>query len=183
MKEITALRPVDPEDIPPVTELDAPGYVQTRAHIAGLSTPQLLVMQELAIDLISESPRTNCQLAEHLGMHRNTIGKYRTDTRFNRVLSEMVFAVTKGKLDVIMADLMKAAHQGKVAAIKLLLEYVGEYTQKIATLNMHVQAGNIDSDMDLDSAVDKFLIMLGSRGWNIQQLTARWVSLKGRQAF
>lgn len=178
------LRPVNAEDLPSISPIEVEDYLQRTADIAGLTHKRKAYLKAIVDDYMLESPRSDVDICESIGISRDTALTCRQDPRFNAVLSQVLYACTKGKFDVILSSLFKAARQGKVSAAKLLMEYIGEYTFKMQTLNLHVNRGIMDTNpMDIDAAAEKFLTMLGGRGWSLEMVVDLWHKLKSEQAF
>ena len=79
---------------------------------------------------------------------------------------------------------LDTARQGKVGAQKLALEVMGKHVTRIESKNVNVNADMVSgSDLNLDKAIDKFLIMIGNRGWSLEMIADRWRVLKQTQAF
>lgn len=178
------LRPVNAVDVPAISPLEIEDYLEKSADIAALTHKQKAYLRAIIDDYLSESPRSDGAICDEIGIHRDSALKYRKNPRFNAVLSQVLYACTKGKFDVILSSLFTAARQGKVSAAKLLMEYIGEYTFKMQTLNLNVNRDILSTQtLDIDAATEKYLTMLGTRGWSLEMIADMWHKLKSEQAF
>ena len=136
-------------------------------------------------DFVSESPRATAEeVAERAGVHSQTVFRAHRDARFIAVKDRIQDIYFQGKADRFYAATLKAADAGKVGAIKLGLEMTGKHVDRRESKNVNIRADMTTSgEFNLDNAIDKFLIMIGNRGWSLEMIAEKWRNLKSSQAF
>ena len=174
---------------PVVPEINTPEDVENMstafAMYAGMNTKKLAVLMAIGQDLVSDSPRSDAQIAKDLGIQPHTVGRYRNDPQWSMALGTLVVGIARGRSDLYLQWTEKSAKEGKVSAQKLLWEISGIYIQRKKSMNM-----NIDMTLDTGNvpktytdAVDDFLIALGEAGWNAQQIVERFNALRASGAW
>lgn len=154
---------------------------------AKLTELQRVVIVAMAKDMLSEEPRTLVQLAKDCNCGLSSITYMKAQPTFGMALGYLAIAITLGNTGLYVSELHKVALESvghvKLRALELLLKYGGTLTNKL-----HVETRNLNVNMSSESAagvdsIDKFLITLGSKGWNKERLCDRWDELKSQQAW
>jgi hypothetical protein len=142
------------------------------------------VLKAIATDLVSDTARTDLQLAADLGVSDRTIYTYRNNPLFKQALGTLMVGCTLGKTDKYIKVIEQAAYKGSWAAAKFLLELSGVYVQKYKNLNVNVDATPVYAEtQDFDEVVNEFIIALGSAGWSAQQIVSRYEQLRSEGAW
>jgi len=177
--------PVPSEQIQQVIEDDSFNIVDKSISLANLPKGLEYVLRVEIDDFVSESPRsTAAEIAERAGVHINTVFRAHKDARYISAKDRIQDIYFQGKADRFYTALLKSADSGKVGAIKLGLEITGKHVTRIESRNVNISADiGTDGAINLDAAIDKFLIMIGNRAWSLEMLADRWRELKAQQAF
>ena len=163
---------------------DTQEYLSNFVQFAGLSTKMMLVLKAIATDLVSDTSRSDVELADDLGISRNTIFAYRNNPLFRQAISIIMVGCVLGKTDKYIKVIEKAAYKGSWAAAKFLLELSGVYVQKYKNLNVNVDATPVYAEtQDFDEVVNEFIIALGNAGWSSQQIVSRYEQLRSEGAW
>jgi len=180
------------ENVPvPIEEMEEAienaDYDVIEKHITIAQLPKGLeyVLRVEMEDFMSESPRATAEeTAERAGVHAQTVFRAHRDARYIAVKDRIQDIYFQGKADRFYAATLKAADAGKVGAIKLGLEMTGKHVDRSESKSVNISADvGIDGAFNLDAAIDRFLIMVGNRGWSLEMLADRWRQLKTEQAF
>jgi hypothetical protein len=160
-------------------------YVEKYISLSALPKIKAAILREEMKDYVSESPcRTATQIAEDIGCHINTVFQAHKDARFLAAkdkIQDMWFQSMAGEVYKAVLDTAKG---GKVGAQKLALEVMGKHVTRIESKNVNVTADITSVGVNsIDDSVDRFLTMLGNRGWSLEMIADRWRILKSQQAF
>jgi len=160
--------------------------IETYAKVAGLSGIAISILIALVHDSTSDSPRTMREIADDLGIHEQTIYKNKRNPLFNRLHATILREVFQGNLDRVYRGMMVGVDKGNTGMVKLALEHSGEYVQEFRNVNVNLNrnVSALDTQpLDIDDATDRYLTMLGTRGWSLEMIAERWHKLKSEQAF
>jgi hypothetical protein len=160
-------------------------YVDKYIALSQLPKMKAAILREEMSDYVSESPpRSAQQIADSIGCAVRTVYQAHNDARFLAAkdkIQDMWFQSMAGEVYKAVLDTAKG---GKVGAQKLALEVMGKHVTRIESKNVNVNAditsGGVNS---IDDSVDRFLTMLGNRGWSLEMIADRWRILKSQQAF
>lgn len=155
---------------------------QNYAIFAGLTQKQTVVLTAMADNVMAENILSDAALSQKLGVSRDTIAKYRRDPKFSTALGLLVREIVKGNVDNVVGSIAQHTRKHWKAA-EFLLKYIGAYTERTASLNIHA---NVDANIAFQSsgdAIDAFLIRLGELGWNSTRLATRFDELRREGAF
>ena len=113
-----------------------------------MSNKRLTAHQYEAIALLIEG-KTQTEVAEELGVHRNTVGSWvRDNVAFDKAYLDEVRRITHRRLPELMSAMMEVAiGEGSAAMSKLILEANGMLTQK-HEVNATGSGSNGDTDLD-----------------------------------
>ena len=107
------------------------------------------IHQQVIAGLLARKPRT--EIAQELGIHRNTIGKWEKDPLFQAELKKTVVQRTHGRLDELVNAMMDTAiTEGNAAMAKLVLQMNDMLTDKVS-----VETKAADSSVDYDALDDE----------------------------
>lgn len=158
--------------------------VETYARIAGLNEIAISILIALVEDHVSDSPRTYGQIADHLGIHENTVLKYRRNALFNRLHRDILREIFHGNLDKVYRGMMIGVDKGQSGMVKLAMEMQGEHTPTMQSLNVNVNRTiSDDKPLDIMETTERYLTMLGAKGWSLDMIAEVWNRLKSEQAF
>jgi hypothetical protein len=160
--------------------------VEKYCQLAGLPPIGIAIMIALVSDHVSDSPRTGSVIADDLGIHENTVYKYRRNPLFNRLHAQILREIFQGNLDRVYKGMMIGVDKGNTGMVKLALEHSGEYVQQFRNVNVNLNrnVSALDTQpLDIDTAAERFLSMLGTRGWSLEMVVDLWHRLKREQAF
>jgi len=161
----------------------ADDIIESHTKLIDLPKNQILILHEEIYDFMSESSRTIAQIAKKLKIHVQTVYYAHRSRAYKACKQSILHELFMQDSQVFYTALVKAAKNEKIGAIRLGLEVQGIYTPKHQTENVNVNV-NVGSDnMTPIAAIERFLTMLGARGWSIEQLTEIWNNLKQSQAF
>ena len=179
-----ALTPVN-ADIQDGIEQDNYDYVEKYVALSGLPKFKAKILQAEMANYMSDSPPlTAAQIAENVGCHVNTVFQAHKDSRYLACKDKIQDMWFQGQAGSVYAAVLQTARDGKVGAQKLALEVMGKHVTRIESKSVHIDASMADTGaLDLDAAIDRFLIMIGNRGWSLEMLADRWRELKASQAF
>lgn len=153
-------------------------------RLADLPKSMEYILREEISDFCRESPRrTNREIAAAAGVHENSVYNAHNDIRFIRARDKLQDIYFRTKTGRFYQALLDAADNGKIGAIKLGLEIAGKHINKTEVTTHKVNDTNDLQGINMDQAVEKFLIMLGSRGWSLNMIAEVWNRLKNQQAF
>ena len=163
-------------------ELD---YTEKYITISGLPRVKADILRAEMTQYMSESPSMSAQqIADHLDCSVESVYQAHKDVRFIKAKDQILTMWYQNQQDKVYKAVIQTAIDGKVGAQRLYLESTNRTSKRIETRNMNLNADIMgDQGLDLDSAIDKFLIMIGNRGWSIEMVADRWRSLKNSQAF
>ena len=166
-------------------ETDNYDIVEKSISLSNLPKALEYVLRAEIDDFVSESPRaTAADIAERAGVHINSVFRAHKDVRYLQAKDRIQDIYFQGKADIFYSALVDSARSGKVGAIKLGLEITGKHVTRIESRNVNISAGmDTDGTLDLDKAIDRFIVMIGNRGWSLEMLADRWRVLKSTQAF
>ncbi len=158
--------------------------METYCRVAGLNEIGICIMRALVEDQMLDSPRTGSQLADDLGFHENTIYKYRRNSLFNHLYAGILREIFHGNLDRVYRGMMKGVDKGQSGMIKLAMEMQGEHTPTMQSLNVNVNRTiSDDKPLDIIETTERYLTMLGAKGWSLDMIAEVWERLKKQQAF
>ena len=159
--------------------------VEKSIAMSGLPKALEYVLRVEMEDFMSESPRVTAEeIADRAGVNISSVFRAHKDARYIAVKDKIQDIYFQGKADRFYHALLRAADANKVGAIRLGLEVTGKHVNRVETRNINVNADILsDQAVDIDSAVDRFLIMLGTKGWSLEMIADKWRSLKSQQAF
>ncbi len=179
------LLPVPNEEIEEAIESEAFDVIEKNISMASLPKGLEYVLRVEMEDFVSESPRATAEdIAERAGVHSQTVFRAHRDARFIAVKDRIQDIYFQGKAERFYSALLKSADSGKVGAIKLGLEITGKHVTRIESRNVNINTDmSTDGTFNLDNAVDKFLVMLGNKGWSLEMIADKWRLLKSKQAF
>lgn len=179
----TAMIPVDP-DITDGIEQANYDYVEKYVSLSGLPKVKAAILQAEMADYVSESPHgTAAKIAERVGCHVNTVFQAHKDARYLAAKDKIQDMWFQSQAGSVYQAVLETARAGKVGAQKLALEVMGKHVTRIESKNINVSATMDTGPLDLDAAIDRFLVMIGNRGWSLEMLADRWRILKSTQAF
>lgn len=160
-------------------------YVEKIITLSGLTktSADILTMEMNAFT--SESPHpTGKEIAAHVGCSREWVYRVQKDGRYIAAKDKIQDIWFRSQAGSVYQAVLETAREGKVGAQRLALDVMGKHVTRVETKNVNISADmTADSALDLDAAIDKFIIMIGNRGWSLEMLADRWRSLKGTQAF
>jgi len=169
---------IDAESMENVNDL-----LENAVNIADLTKSQRRVLKEEIHDFMTESSRSVVAIAEKLEIHPETVYTAHRAPVYRQLFTQLTDQIFMDMAHIGYSGIIKGARDGKVSASKLILEVTGKYTPKHQTENVNVNV-NVGSDnMTPIAAIERFLTLLGARGWSIEQLTEIWNNLKQSQAF
>lgn len=184
MKKLPAPDKEDLEDIAGLKEVD---FVEYYASVSNLTGTEFAVLKTELDALFSESPRhlTLDQVSEIIGCNRQTVHRIHHKPAYIACKDKLFDIHVRDQAGRFWADLAKESSKGKVSATKIGLQMTGKHADLIQTKNVNVNTSvpAIGESLSLDKAIDRFIIMLGERGYSIEDIDARWVQLKASQAF
>ncbi len=158
--------------------------IKKYCEVAGLPPMGISILIAMVQDDVSESPRSGYELADDLGVHFNTIYKYRRNSLFNRLHAEILREIFHGNLDKVYAGMMIGVKKGQSGMVKLAMEMQGEHTPTMQSLNVNVNRTiSDDKPLDIVETTERYLTMLGAKGWSLDMITEVWERLKKQQAF
>lgn len=176
--------PVPAEQIDQAITDDSYDLVEKSISLANMPKALEYVLRVEIDDFVSESPRvTAAEIAERAGVNISSVFRAHRDARYIAAKDRIQDIYFQGKADRFYSALLKSADSGKVGAIKLGLEITGKHVTRIESKNINVSATMDTGPLDLDAAIDRFLVMIGNRGWSLEMLADRWRILKSTQAF
>lgn len=180
---------LQPTDMIP-DELQDLEAVQNYALVANLTSTQRLILYALCSNLVSETKRTEAQIADDLGIHRNSIRDARLKPEFASALTAIMRDLIKGKADTPVQNLFNLAEKD-VRANEILLRIADIYqpTQRNLNVNASIKGISAQSGSITDS-IDTICIRLGELGWSRDRVVelaasipARFDALKTEGAF
>jgi hypothetical protein len=166
--------------------IDQENYDFIEKYISVSSLPRLQadILRTEMLAYVSETPSMSAkEIAEVVGCSVPLVYKAHNDARFIAAkdkIQDMWFQSMAGDVYKAVLDTAKA---GKVGAQKLALEVMGKHVTRIESKNVNVNADIMGISGDTTDMVDKFLTMLGNRGWSLDMIADRWRLLKASQAF
>jgi len=160
-------------------------YVEKFISLAGMSRLMQAILRAEMRAYVSDSPLpTGQQIAIQCDCTREWVYKVQSDVRYMTAKDKIQDMWFQGQAGSVYQAVLETARQGKVGAQKLALEVMGKHVTRIESKNVNINS-DIGStpDLNLDKAIDKFLIMIGNRGWSLEMIADRWRILKQTQAF
>jgi len=160
-------------------------YVDKIISLSGLSKTAADVLAMEMNAFTSESPHlTGQEIADHVGCSREWVYRVQKDSRYLAAKDKIQDVWFRSQAGSVYAAVLTTAREGKVGAQKLALEVMGKHVTRVESRNVNISADmTTDGALDLDNAIDKFLVMIGNRGWSLEMLADRWRDLKSSQAF
>ena len=160
-------------------------YVEKFISLSGMSGTMSDILRTEMMAYVSESPHpTGQQIADTVGCSVVWVYQCRKDARYLAAKDKIQDMWFQSQAGSVYQAVLDTARQGKVGAQKLALEVMGKHVTRIESKNVNVNADMVSgSDLNLDKAIDKFLIMIGNRGWSLEMIADRWRVLKQTQAF
>ena len=160
-------------------------YIDKFISLAGMSRLMESILRVEMLAYTSESPLpTGQQIADKCDCSREWVYKCQNDARYMAAKDKIQDMWFQGQAGSVYQAVLQTARDGKVGAQKLALEVMGKHVTRIESKNVNVNADMVSvGDLNLDKAIDKFLIMIGNRGWSLEMIADRWRILKQTQAF
>jgi len=160
-------------------------YAEKYISLSGLPRVKADILRVEMQQYMSESPSMSAkQIAKSLDCSVESIYKAHKDARYIAAKDKILDIWFAGQAGSVYKAVISTAIDGKVGAQRLYLESVGKTSKRIETHNVNLNADILsDQTTDLDGAIDRFLIMIGSRGWSLDMLADKWRQLKNQQAF
>lgn len=160
-------------------------FAEKYIAMAGLPRIRSAILRTEMLDYMSESPSMSAQqIADHVGCSVESVYVAHRDVRYKVAKSHIQDMWFQGMAGNVYKAVLDTAMAGKVGAQKLALEVMGKHVTRVETRNVNLNADILsDQTVDMDSAVDRFLIMLGTKGWSLDMLADKWRTLKNQQAF
>ncbi len=153
---------------------------QNFATFSQLTQTQIAVIIEMSKNVVSDQRLTDEQLASKLNISRQTVYLCRQNQHFCQALAVIIRETVKGNTDRIVSNIVDASKKDWRAG-KFLMEYTGQYTQRLQTQNLNVSV-SLDSELPGD-AVDTLIVRLGALGISLDRITERYIELKNQGAF
>lgn len=167
--------------------IDDNAYDFTEKYIAMAGLPRIrsAILRTEMLNYMSESPcMTAQQIADQVDCSVESVYKAHRDVRYKAAKSHIQDMWFQGMAGNVYKAVLDTAMAGKVGAQKLALEVMGKHVTRVETRNINTNVDIMgDQTFDLDAAIDKFIIMVGNRGWSLEMLADRWRILKSSQAF
>ena len=151
-------------------------------EIAQLSAIKQRTLVAVVGNVLSEDSLTDAQLAELVGVDRNTIRNHRLDPLWGKVLQVILSDIVKGTSDKAMKCLFSRA-QHDTAAIKVWLNMADMWIDKRQQLNLNAKLDPRTQGLSFTDTIDDTLTLIGSAGWTEERLVERWRLLKREGAF
>ena len=148
-----------------------------------LTKVERLILSAEVKDFMSESSRTVEAISKEIGVSMSSIFRAHKNQRYTSVFDRVTDRIFQTMAHVGYSGLLKAARDGKVSASKLILEVTNKYTPKVQTESVNVNVNIGDDRMTPDAAIERFLVLLGTRGWSLEMIAEVWHRLKASQAF
>ena len=160
-------------------------YVEKYIGLARMSRIMSDILREEMLAYTSESPHpTGQQIADKVGCSLVWVYRCQKDARYLAAKDKIQDIWFRSQAGSVYAAVLETARAGKVGAQKLALEVMGKHVTRIESKSVHIDASMAETGtLDLDAAIDRFLIMVGNRGWSLEMLAERWRELKNTQAF
>lgn len=160
-------------------------YVEKYVSMSGLPKLKAAILQAEMMQYTSESPPlTAAQIAAKCDCHVNTVFQAHKDARYLAAKDKIQDMWFQSQAGSVYTAVLKTARDGKVGAQKLALEVMGKHVTRIESKNVNISADmSVDGALNLNDAIDRFIIMIGNRGWSLEMLADRWRELKSTQAF
>jgi hypothetical protein len=167
------------------TNDDVEAFSVNFTQFGRLSNKHLAILIAIGQDLVSETPRSDVQIAEKLGIDRKTVAYARNTPDFASAMGIMVTGIARGKSDLYLRWTEKAAQDGKVGALKLLWQIAGLLIErkKNMNLNMDMEFSASEQPKSYLDVVDEFIIALGEAGWSGQMIVDRYEELRASGAW
>lgn len=163
--------------IDPITQLGDLESFPNLSLFSQLNTGQLCVLKEIVADVLSNNPRTDLEIAAEIGITDRSIRNYRSDPKWAQALGVLLVSVARGKADIYLRMIEKAAEKDWRAA-KFLFELTGLYIPKSQQLNVNVNASDYAQFDDVNDMIDEFLRKLHQLGWSPDRLLARYNAVR-----
>ena len=169
-----------PELIP--SELQNDDWSQYTAVIASLTTVRRQILAALVENMGSEDKRTECQIADDLGINRRTIQRARGNPQFQQALAVIVRDNLRGLHDKIVGGIFDHGEKDW-NAYKFLLQYDGSYVQSQRNLNVNATVGaNQGAPGSPQAAIQATIERFMSVGYDKQSfldlISKQWDQLK-----
>lgn len=112
-----------------------------------MTAQQLTSQHHEAIALLIEG-KSQTEVAEELGIHRNTVGNWvRDNVAFDKAYKDAIRRITHRRMPELMNAMMETAiSEGSAAMAKLILEANGMLTQKHEVSATTSENGPVDID-------------------------------------
>jgi len=179
-----ALIPLDP-DVTDAIDGANYDYVEKYISLAGMSRVMGDILREEMLAYTSESPHpTGQQIADKVGCSVVWVYRCQKDARYLSAKDKIQDMWFRSQAGSVYKAVLQTAQGGKVGAQKLALEVMGKHVTRVESRNVNINTDmTTDGALGLDNAIDKFLVMIGNRGWSLEMLADRWRDLKASQAF
>jgi len=160
-------------------------YIEKHISLSGMPKKMGDILRAEMMAYVSESPYpTAAKIAETCECSVIWVYQCHTDVRYIAAKDKIQDMWFQSKAGSVYAAVLDTARAGKVGAQKLALEVMGKHVTRIESKHVNISADmRSDGTLDLDKAIDRFIVMLGNRGWSLEMLADRWRELKGQQAF
>jgi hypothetical protein len=166
--------------VPQIDPIKSLGDLDTLPNLsvfAPLSEGQINVLQELVKDSLSNNVRTTPEIAESAGVSERSVRLYRSDPVWSQALGVLMVGVARGKSDIYLRLIEKAAEKDWRAA-KFLFELSGIFVPKSQQLNVNVNASEYAHFENVEDMIDEFLRKLHQLGWSADRLVARYNAVR-----
>ncbi len=138
--------------------------------LGDLTPSELLVVTEMASDLMTGAIRPDTQLAEDINVPVMAIYHYRRNPFFNRALGVLAATVVRGRVMKYVGMIEKHAEKDWRAA-KFLMEWVGLFIPKMQNLNLNVTATSSQVVFETsEEAIFAFIKKVKSMGWSLERI-------------
>jgi hypothetical protein len=139
------------DDIDPT---DPDSLIHYAPMIASLTAGRRQILAALVINVCREDKHTETQIADDLGISRQTIMRARKDPRFGQALSYMMRAVIAGKSDIVVGNLFNIAQKDtKANEILLRIAEIYQPTQRNLNVNASVST-ELNTPQSPQQAID-----------------------------
>lgn len=147
--------------------------------IVQLTRCQQMILNALAVNMLSNDHVTDTKIAETLGIARHTINNARKNPIFGQCLAIITRDIVRGQTDRTLSNIKKH-ESADWRASEFLLKYTGEYVPKSQSQNLNVnlsasQAMQAKTPTDL---LDTICIQLIEMGISADRVKDRMIELQ-----